>query len=484
MKLMDAKLKLEYMKYFWSISLVVCMVHTGCLQAMELSASHSGAKPAKRHSGSVKADAVRDTSATTIVLLPFNTGKQELSPAVSNGYLYYFESNEEFLNTRIFKVPIADIQQPAQQKPKEQEVAKSDRHKYTYLNFSSDGKTVLLNAVNRKTGNNNLFIGNTDDLATVEKLAPFEYNSNKYSVGRATISPDGQLLVFSSDKSRSVGKLDLWICKFKNGKWQEPESMGSLVNTVGNEIMPFFVSNTRLCFASDEHTGYGGFDLYYSDLNGDSFALPVNMGPGVNSKDNETSICYCQQNGLLYFTSDRRHHNDIYSCEASTVLPKPENSMDNVNPNEEFDSLKQLPVVSENSNAPDSLAANEPEAGQGAVESVENRAENEEETLLQVPANNTTDLNRLPVFEDRAPGQKGYFAIQVMALPPKWFDKKYYRKELDPAKKYYVVREDGYVKIRTGNFSSYQKAISYVKDKGIKEFYIVRMTKGQISEYL
>ena len=472
------------MKHFWSISLVVCMVYTGNLQAMELGAGRSGTKPVKRHSGFVKADIVQDSSATSIVLLPFNTGKQELSPAVSNGYLYYFESNEEFLNTRIFKVPIAEIQQPAQQKRKEQEVAKSDRHKYTYLNFSSDGKTALLNAVNRKTGNNNLFIGNADDLATVEKLVPFEYNSKKYSVGRATISPNGQMLVFSSDKSRSVGKLDLWICKFKNGKWQEPESIGSLVNTVGNEIMPFFVSSTRLCFASDEHTGYGGFDLYYSDLNGDSFGLPVNMGAGVNSKDNETSICYCPQNGLLYFTSDRRGHNDIYSCDAATVLPKPENSIVNLNPNEEFDLMKQQPVVSEISNVPDSLAANEPEAGRDTVESVENQARNEEETLLQVPVNDTTDLNALTVFEDRVPGQKGYFAIQVMALPPKWFEKGYYRKELNSDKKYYVVREDGYVKIRTGNFSSYQKAIDYVKDNGIKEFYIVRMTKGQISEYL
>lgn len=488
MKLMDAKFKIEYMKHLWSISLIVCMAHTGSIQAKEWNADRSGARSVERGFSNFKTDTVRDASAKEVVLLPFNSGKQEMSPAISNGYLYYFESNEEFLNTRIFKIPIADIQQPAPRKPKELEVAKSDRHKYTYLNFSSDGKTVLLNAVNRKTGNNNLFIGNADDLTTIEKLIPFEYNSKKYSVGRATISPDGQLLVFSSDKSRSVGKLDLWLCKLKNGKWQSPENIGSLVNTIGNEMMPFFVSNTRLCFASDEHTRYGGFDLYYTDLKGDSFSLPVNMGPQVNSKDNENGICYCPQNGLFYFTSDRRTNNDIYSFAAGTVLPKPGNSMDNVSPQAAPEVTKQLLVSSEKSNVPDLLSANEPEVAQDSEQKAgsvfEDQAENEGETLLQVPTNDTTDLNRLPVFEDRAPGQKGYFAIQVMALPPKWFEKGYYRKELDSVKKYYVVREDGYVKIRTGNFSSYERAMDYVKDNRIKEFYIVRMTKGQINEYL
>ena len=484
--MVDTKIKNRHMKHLWSISLVVCMVHLGSIQAKELNANRSGVMSVEQAFSKFKADAVLDTSANKIVFLPFNTGKQELSPAVSNGYLYYFGSNEEYLNTRIFKVPIAEIQQSAQKQPKELEVAKSDRHQYTYLNFTSDGKTVLLNAVNRKTGNNNLYIGNADDLATIEKLVPFEYNSKKYSVGRATISPNGQLLVFSSDKSRSMGKLDLWICKLKNGKWQSPENMGSLINTVGNEMMPFFVSNTRLCFASDEHTRYGGFDLYYTCLKGDSFTLPVNMGLSVNGKDNETGICYCPQNGLYYFTSDRRGNNDIYSYNAGTVLSNPENSIAIGNPNDGLDTSKQQSVASENSNVPDSLVVNEPETRQDSVQALGNKAESEEETLLQdsMPANSTTDIDKHPVFEDRVPGQKGYFSVQIMALPPKWYAKGYYRKKLDQSKKYYLVKEDGYVKIRTGNFSSYRMAISYVKDNGIKEFYIVRMTKGQISEYL
>lgn len=454
-------------------------------------------QPVRHHFLSVQ-EAAPDSSKNRLRKLPFNSGNQEVSPAVSNGYLYFFESNNEFL-TQVFRVRLSDIAHFDKSKLEEVIVKPSGKYVYIYLNFTSDGSEALLNVIDRKIGTNNLFIGKAEDLANINKLHSFEYNSKKFSNGRATISPDGKMMVFSSDRPDSYGKVDLWLCKLVSGKWQTPENMGKSINTIGNETMPCFVSNTRLCFASDEHTGFGGFDLFYTDLKGGGFTPPKNMGSEVNSKFNDFGICYSKENESYYFSSDRTGNYDIYSCNPETVSEnqpqitapvlvtteseandKPKTVDKQVVPSAKKISSAKKPEIA--SVSPDTLSG----SSVAFDDTVQAPAEETEVIDKRIK---TTSVNLRPKKQIEPVVQKSsdehlYYSIQIAALGGGWFNKGYYRRVLDSRKKYFLVREDGLVKIRVGHFTSYRQATLYVKENGIGEFYIVPMKSTQVIEYL
>ena len=89
---------------------------------------------------------------------------------------------------------------PVKEQTKLREKHQSETLRNVYVNFSLDGKTVLLNTVIEKWGAKDLYIGSSVSFDNVEKLSASPWNSKKYSTGRAALSPDGKLLVFSSDR--------------------------------------------------------------------------------------------------------------------------------------------------------------------------------------------------------------------------------------------------------------------------------------------
>jgi hypothetical protein len=70
-----------------------------------------------------------------------------------------------------------------------------------------------------------------------------------------------------------------------------------------------FAGNQYLIFASDRPGGYGGFDLYFSWREGDSWSEPMNFGDRINTEYNEyrpIALQYYEfMNDLMIFSSDR-----------------------------------------------------------------------------------------------------------------------------------------------------------------------------------
>src|SRR5690606_7294528 len=92
------------------------------------------------------------------------------------------------------------------------------------------------------------------------KITPFRYNDKDYSTAHPAISPDGNLLVFSSDMPGGEGQTDLYLSRREGEEWSKPEQLGRTVNTEGDEMFPVFIDNTTLSFASNGHAGLGGLD--------------------------------------------------------------------------------------------------------------------------------------------------------------------------------------------------------------------------------
>ena len=136
---------------------------------------------------------------------------------------------------------------------------------------------------------------------------------------------DYAVLYFVSNRSNGQGDMDIWFSIYKNGKYETPVNLGSGVNTVGNEVTPFYdVANGTLYFSSDEWPGIGGYDIFSSKGGLCSWTTPVNMGFPLNSEENDIYFSVNHQGNSGYFSSNRLYDaarledtccNDIYRWE-------------------------------------------------------------------------------------------------------------------------------------------------------------------------
>lgn len=143
------------------------------------------------------------------------------------------------------------------------------------------------------------------------------FDSDDYSVGHPSLSEDGQWLFFASDMPGGFGETDLYVVKIAaDGTMSSPQNLGPNINTIGNEVFPFYQNGT-LYFSSDGHYGWGDLDIYESKfLSEGNFTTPKNLGAPVNSNKDDFSFIIDRTNGYGYFSSNRaggKGDDDIYS---------------------------------------------------------------------------------------------------------------------------------------------------------------------------
>ncbi len=143
---------------------------------------------------------------------------------------------------------------------------------------------------------------------------PFKYNEVNSSTAFPHLAFDGSALYFSSNRQGGFGGYDLYVSYNKDGEWTAPQNLGAEINTVGNEITPFF-DGVNLYFASNYHAGLGGYDLFQSDVVMGEWTYPLNLGNGINSPGDDYYPALKQGDQTLYFSSNRlggRGSDDIY----------------------------------------------------------------------------------------------------------------------------------------------------------------------------
>ena len=145
------------------------------------------------------------------------------------------------------------------------------------------------------------------------------------------ISPDGSILVFSSDKEGGQGGYDLYIVYRRGNEWTEPEPISTNINTPGNENFPGFHLDT-LYFASDGLHGMGGLDIFRTVRNKSGGWSPaINLEAPINSGSDDFALVvnpYYQSDGEIlqkgYLTSSRNgldYSDDIFLYEKRKIEP-------------------------------------------------------------------------------------------------------------------------------------------------------------------
>ncbi len=189
-----------------------------------------------------------------------------------------------------------------------------------FPSFTADGKTVAFMRSNINDGKRllsnsgiemSIYLADVDDNGNWMNTRPF--NNNAAATGFPSLSPDGKSLYFVSDRSGGFGGFDIYKSLRVGSGWSEPRNLGESINTMGDEITPS-TDGENLYFASTQHNGFGGFDIFKAPLS--NISNVENIGAGINSAQDDYGYISNGASGEAYFVSNRtggKGRDDIYS---------------------------------------------------------------------------------------------------------------------------------------------------------------------------
>lgn len=191
------------------------------------------------------------------------------------------------------------------------------REKQYFPVLTADENMLIFTAVT-EYGDENLYISKK---VNGEWQEPAELSDNintPDNEGTCTISADGKIMVFTSCQGReSYGNCDLYITNNIGGQWSEPENLGPNVNSPYWDSQPSLSADgSKLYFSSDRPYGIGKKDIWMSEQDDKgNWKRAVNLGPGINTKQDEVSP-FIHANGYsLFYSSNGKEglgKHDIY----------------------------------------------------------------------------------------------------------------------------------------------------------------------------
>lgn len=140
------------------------------------------------------------------------------------------------------------------------------------------------------------------DGAEAEKLG-LHVNSDQHEPS-IFFSYDGQKLFIVSDRSGGYGGLDIYVSdRISDEEWSAPRNLGPKVNTAEDEDAPYLDPDEKtLYFSSKGHSSMGGFDIFRTSGSDTLWSPPVNIGFPVNTPADD-----------IYFTMTERYNRGYYA---------------------------------------------------------------------------------------------------------------------------------------------------------------------------
>lgn len=182
------------------------------------------------------------------------------------------------------------------------------------VSYTPDGRQVIFTRNNFTSGTRmvpeagismNLMIADVNQDGAWINPRPLPFNGTDYSTGYGTFSADGNSIYFSSDRPEGYGGFDIYRANRQGQTWEAiPENLGTVVNSVGHEITPFF-DGASLFFSSDWHHGMGTYDVFRAEMADSRPQTLYHMGNGINSNRDDIGFIYDPVMNSGYVVSNR-----------------------------------------------------------------------------------------------------------------------------------------------------------------------------------
>lgn len=184
------------------------------------------------------------------------------------------------------------------------------------IGLSPDGHTLYV--YNDDRGNGDIYESiNEDGAWTQPKLMDKTINTDGHEPD-ASLTFDGKRLYFTSDKPGGFGGHDIYYSDWddEKQKWGDAVNVGNVLNTPYEERSVFIhPDGETMYFASKGHNTMGGYDLFYSKLVDGKWTTPVNLGPPLNTPDDDVQLVVAGNGRYGYCSSYRQGgygEKDIY----------------------------------------------------------------------------------------------------------------------------------------------------------------------------
>ncbi len=159
-------------------------------------------------------------------------------------------------------------------------------------------------------------------------LLPESINSDKVEIA-ASITDEKDAIIFASNRKGGHGGVDLYVSKkLPNGKWSSARNLGPGVNTEEDEDFPnLSPDGSKLYFSSKGHTSMGGYDIFSAewDTVKRRWGKVKNIGYPINTPDDNMNFRISRSGKYGYISSlrEKGHGNlDVYRVEFKGVDPR------------------------------------------------------------------------------------------------------------------------------------------------------------------
>ena len=180
------------------------------------------------------------------------------------------------------------------------------------ITFSPDFNTMYFTRLSKKDKKEKIFMAKFTSEGKkqpgwLSDMIPMDFCTDNSTYTHPTLSADGEIMIFASDKESSLGGMDLFITRKEGEQWSAPINLGNLINTTGNEFYPFLDLGNNLFFSSDGLPGYGGYDVFTCKFNGEGWDKPMNMSRHINSEDDDIAFTISKVDEKTAFYTKRRN---------------------------------------------------------------------------------------------------------------------------------------------------------------------------------
>lgn len=184
--------------------------------------------------------------------------------------------------------------------------------------FSPDGKTMYYTfscPVNGQDLGAKIYVSTRAGGEWSEGRELQLFKDSSITVGHPTLNATGDTLYFVSDAPDGFGGKDIYLAVQDGSDWTDIQNLGPKVNTADDELFPYMRQDGRLYFSSKGHPGYGGLDLFYAIPNDTTWSI-FNMGTPFNSQNDDFGITFAGATENGFFSSNRgqkKGYDQIYS---------------------------------------------------------------------------------------------------------------------------------------------------------------------------
>lgn len=197
----------------------------------------------------------------------------------------------------------------------------SETHDAT-VGISSDGNTLLI--YRGDNGGDLYYMQRVGD----EWSALSRLDKNINTIGKessACLSNDGSRLFFTSDRPGGYGGMDIWYSDIQNdGTWGVARNLGPIINSPQDEeSVNLSADGLTLYFSSKGHNSMGGYDVFSSAFDGTQWTRPENLGYPLNTPDDDVFFTVSNDESYGYFSSERLGGEGSQDIYLARLKPEP-----------------------------------------------------------------------------------------------------------------------------------------------------------------